>query len=268
MNHEWAYKLGYAAAVVSTYWIGGYGGAVYQAYYTYIATGSTTQAVAVGLIAAAQQYAGNYANTGSGFSMPSGGVLGAAPNAASGATDIVGTFVRSYANAPASPFTTAGGNNYWINQEPAEITEMRNSHPGWRIMEEEAWKRSAPTGFGLFVQKIPGSNLTGGAREHVMFVFQSDSSPDRLRYELRVAVEKVNGIEGTFLIPHGYRLFAMFHTHPFVIKSTLAVRGPSDDADLVTARKYVGAFHYIQALGPARSPYPTEWYYYGERAVP
>jgi hypothetical protein len=27
MTHEWAYKVGYAAAVVSSWWIGGYGGA-------------------------------------------------------------------------------------------------------------------------------------------------------------------------------------------------------------------------------------------------
>lgn len=112
MTHDWAYKAGYAIAVVSSFWIGGYGGAVYQAYYTYIATGSATQAVMVGVIAAGQQYIGNYANTGSGFSMGSSsrGVVvlswdgGGA--ASGGGASPINIFLNAYQNAPSS---TAGG---------------------------------------------------------------------------------------------------------------------------------------------------------------
>jgi RHS repeat-associated protein len=109
MTHDWAYKVGYAAAVVSSWWIGGYGGAIYQSYYTYVATGSTTQAFTVGLIAAAQQYASNYFSTGSGFQMPTGGsAFGAAPNSARvyGTPNLVELFISTYANAPGRPLYT------------------------------------------------------------------------------------------------------------------------------------------------------------------
>jgi RHS repeat-associated protein len=109
LSHDWAYKAGYAIAVVSSFWIGGYGGAVYQAYYTYIATGSTTRAVVAGILVAAQQYVGNYMSTGSGFTMPSSGggpiVLSweGSGAAAGGGVNAINIFVGAYGSAPARP---------------------------------------------------------------------------------------------------------------------------------------------------------------------
>jgi RHS repeat-associated protein len=107
LTHRWAYQLGYAAAVVSTYWIGGYGGAVYQAYYTYVATGSMTEAVKAGAATAATQYVTNVWNTGSGFEMSTGGslVLSAAPNASASPTNLglMQAFLTAYRRAPATP---------------------------------------------------------------------------------------------------------------------------------------------------------------------
>lgn len=116
MTHEWAYKVGYAAAVVSSWWIGGYGGAVYQSYYTYIATGSATEAVKVGVRAAAIQFATNYVLTGSGFSMSASTssrpiILYADGGAgAAGGADLFDVFMRTYDDAPSAPeYSTVGG---------------------------------------------------------------------------------------------------------------------------------------------------------------
>lgn len=115
LSHDWAYKAGYAIAVVSSFWIGGYGGAVYQAYYTYIVTGSTTQAVIAGIAAAAQQYATNYWSTGSGFSMQSGGsgvvVLSwdGTASVSGGGPGLGSLFMSAFLNAPPAPTADGAG---------------------------------------------------------------------------------------------------------------------------------------------------------------
>lgn len=116
INHEWAYKVGYAAAVVSSWWIGGYGGAVYQSYYTYVATGSATEAVKVGVKAAAIQFATNYLLTGSGFNMPAptspGPIILYADGGAgaAGGAGLFNMFMKAYYGAPSAPaYSTVSG---------------------------------------------------------------------------------------------------------------------------------------------------------------
>lgn len=116
MTHEWAYKVGYAAAVVSSWWIGGYGGAVYQSYYTYVATGSATEAVKVGVRAAAIQFATNYLLTGSGFNMPAptspGPIILYADGGAgaAGGAGLFNMFMKAYYGAPNAPdYSAVGG---------------------------------------------------------------------------------------------------------------------------------------------------------------
>lgn len=124
MNNRWAYQIGYAAAVVSSWWIGGYGGAVYQAYYTYLATGSATDGMRAGITAAIRQAAVNYYGTGSFTSIPKiNGLLGAAPKGAavSTASDLVDLFTHSVRHAPATP-STVGGNPFTRFAEPGSFS--------------------------------------------------------------------------------------------------------------------------------------------------
>lgn len=56
MTHQWAYSAGQFAATVATSAIGGWGGAVWASYYSYLTTGSATAAVRTGAIAFATQW--------------------------------------------------------------------------------------------------------------------------------------------------------------------------------------------------------------------
>jgi hypothetical protein len=167
--------------------------------------------------------------------------------------------------------TTSQGTAYLIDEEPAELAELRRQHPGWRQLEEDVWRASVPGRFGLFLQGIPIFRFTGGAREHGFLVFQSMSAPNKLRFQVLSAGDEPNRIAGGFTIPAGFRLLAIFHVHPFVNR-TAGERGPSDVPgtdpmdDVDTALRYPDAFHYIRSLGPANDPLPGEWYYYGARS--
>jgi hypothetical protein len=141
------------------------------------------------------------------------------------------------------------------------------------MMEERLWQASLP---GLFGGALEQLGVGRRARENGMFVFQNGSG--QLKFQTIVAGDRApNSMRGSFAVPSGYKLIAIFHTHPFAHgKLRGAQRGPSDDGvssshpkeydDVDTARAYPDAFHYIRALGHFLRPYPYETYYYGARA--
>jgi hypothetical protein len=166
----------------------------------------------------------------------------------------------------ADTLTSVTGYKYLRNEEPSALTDLRTSHPALRQLEDELWQASLPGSLGLFLQKM-GFPKWSGAREHSALVFQSEGNSNLLTFrQYAASPDAPNVINGDLTPPAGFRLLAIFHTHPFTYR-TGNHRGPSLK-DFKTAIENPGVFHYIRALGPVTGPYPGEWYYYGALAVP
>lgn len=165
----------------------------------------------------------------------------------------------------ADTLRSVSGLSYLRNEEPSALAELRRGHPALRQLEDELWQASLPSSVGLFLQRA-GFPAWSGAREHAALIFQSTTNGHLLTFrQYAASAETPNAIGGDLTAPAGFRLIAIFHTHPFTYR-TGNTRGPSPK-DFETAIGSPSVFHYIRALGPVTGPYPGEWYYYGASAV-
>jgi hypothetical protein len=148
---------------------------------------------------------------------------------------------------------TGLGTEYLVDQEPPGLAKLRQT-PEWRRHEDELWEKSLARGPFGSVRK---------AVEHGMLVFRDRGGRGRqpmIFQPFSADPDKPSSIRGSIVIPEGYELVAIYHTHPFAYGGTGLIGrsylpGPSEGKP--------GPF---RALGHWTQPYPYETYYYGAMA--